>query len=52
MKAPTMKDILDVDQENMPEEPERLRITAPPPPTPSRLVHLKGTLIYSRITML
>ncbi|XP_040910067.1 histone-lysine N-methyltransferase 2B isoform X2 [Toxotes jaculatrix] len=36
MKAPTMKDILDLDQENMTEEPEPLRITAPPPPTPSR----------------
>ncbi|XP_018540528.2 histone-lysine N-methyltransferase 2B [Lates calcarifer] len=36
IKAPTMKDILDLDQENMTEEPELLRITAPPPPTPSR----------------
>ncbi|XP_071357345.1 histone-lysine N-methyltransferase 2B isoform X2 [Trachinotus anak] len=36
MKAPTMKDILDLDQENVSDEPEPLRITAPPPPTPSR----------------
>ncbi|XP_044028577.1 histone-lysine N-methyltransferase 2B isoform X2 [Siniperca chuatsi] len=36
MKAPTMKDVLDMDQENMPDEPKQLRITAPPPPTPSR----------------
>ena len=38
MKAPSMKDVLDMDQENVREEPEKLRITAPPPPTPSRLV--------------
>ncbi|XP_028452773.1 histone-lysine N-methyltransferase 2B isoform X2 [Perca flavescens] len=36
MKAPTMKDILDMDQENMLHEPEASKITAPPPPTPSR----------------
>ncbi|XP_035849025.1 histone-lysine N-methyltransferase 2B isoform X2 [Sander lucioperca] len=36
MKAPTMKDILDMDQENMLAEPEASKITAPPPPTPSR----------------
>ncbi|XP_074542935.1 histone-lysine N-methyltransferase 2B isoform X2 [Halichoeres trimaculatus] len=36
MKAPTMKDVLNLDQEGAPMEPERLRITAPPPPTPSR----------------
>ncbi|XP_070777460.1 histone-lysine N-methyltransferase 2B [Enoplosus armatus] len=36
MKAPTMKDVLDMDLENMPDEREQLRITAPPPPTPSR----------------
>ncbi|KAK2830486.1 hypothetical protein Q5P01_018417 [Channa striata] len=35
MKAPTMKDILDLDQEKVPGSPP-LRITAPPPPTPSR----------------
>ncbi|XP_008282049.1 histone-lysine N-methyltransferase 2B isoform X2 [Stegastes partitus] len=35
MKAPSLKDVLDLDQENQP-EPEPLRITAPPPPTPSR----------------
>ncbi|KAM9340231.1 histone-lysine N-methyltransferase 2B [Symphorus nematophorus] len=40
MKAPSMKDVLDMDQENVPEEPEKLRITAPPPPTPSR--HLRA----------
>ncbi|XP_010787143.1 histone-lysine N-methyltransferase 2B-like isoform X1 [Notothenia coriiceps] len=37
IKAPSMKDILDMDQEKMSHEPEQLRITAPPPPpTPSR----------------
>nr|XP_046273400.1 histone-lysine N-methyltransferase 2B isoform X2 [Scatophagus argus] len=36
MKAPTMKDVLDMDQENIPEKPEQLRITAPPLHTPSR----------------
>ncbi|XP_039977815.1 histone-lysine N-methyltransferase 2B [Xiphias gladius] len=36
MKAPTMKDILDLDQENMSDEPEPLRITAPAPPIHSR----------------
>ncbi|XP_063755160.1 histone-lysine N-methyltransferase 2B-like isoform X2 [Eleginops maclovinus] len=37
MKAPSMKDILDMDQEQMSHKPEQLRITAPPPPpTPSR----------------
>ncbi|XP_022602875.1 histone-lysine N-methyltransferase 2B-like [Seriola dumerili] len=36
MKAPTMKDILDLDQKRFSDEPEPLRITAPPPPTPSR----------------
>ncbi|XP_056255060.1 histone-lysine N-methyltransferase 2B isoform X1 [Seriola aureovittata] len=36
MKAPTMKDILDLDQKIFSDEPEPLRITAPPPPTPSR----------------
>ncbi|XP_032391321.1 histone-lysine N-methyltransferase 2B isoform X2 [Etheostoma spectabile] len=36
MKAPTMKDILDMDQENMLHESEALKITAPLPPTPSR----------------
>ncbi|KAI3358673.1 hypothetical protein L3Q82_015076 [Scortum barcoo] len=36
VKAPRMKDSLDMDQENVPEEPKRLTITAPPPPTPSR----------------
>ncbi|KAM8840679.1 histone-lysine N-methyltransferase 2B isoform 2-T2 [Spinachia spinachia] len=34
MKAPTMSDILDVEQQKMLREPEQLRITAPPlPPT-------------------
>uniref|UniRef100_A0A3Q3KFA8 [histone H3]-lysine(4) N-methyltransferase n=1 Tax=Monopterus albus TaxID=43700 RepID=A0A3Q3KFA8_MONAL len=41
MKAPTMKDVLDLDQKNL-SEPEPLRITAPPLPGPSRLVHFKG----------
>lgn len=37
IKAPTMKDVLDLDQEKMSEpEPELLRITAPPPPAHSR----------------
>ncbi|XP_049457732.1 histone-lysine N-methyltransferase 2B isoform X2 [Epinephelus fuscoguttatus] len=37
MKAPTMKDILDMDQESKMSEPEPPRITAPPPPpAPSR----------------
>ncbi|KAM6904011.1 histone-lysine N-methyltransferase 2B isoform 2-T2 [Lycodopsis pacificus] len=38
MKAPSMKDVLDMDQEKMLREPEPLRITAPPPPptTPPR----------------
>ncbi|XP_029299572.1 histone-lysine N-methyltransferase 2B [Cottoperca gobio] len=36
MKAPPMKDILVTDQEKMAHKPEPLRITAPPPPTPSR----------------
>ena len=36
MKAPTMKDVLDVDQVNVPDKPEQLRITAPPLHTPSR----------------
>ncbi|XP_068567242.1 histone-lysine N-methyltransferase 2B isoform X3 [Cebidichthys violaceus] len=38
MKAPSMKDILDMDQEKMLREPEQLRITAPPlpPTTPPR----------------
>ncbi|XP_073338890.1 histone-lysine N-methyltransferase 2B isoform X2 [Pagrus major] len=36
MKAPTMKDVLDVDQVNVPEKPEQLRITAPPLHMPSR----------------
>ncbi|XP_059205584.1 histone-lysine N-methyltransferase 2B isoform X2 [Centropristis striata] len=37
MKAPSMKEILDMDQENMPRKPAQLRITAPPaPPAPSR----------------
>ncbi|XP_029369694.1 histone-lysine N-methyltransferase 2B isoform X2 [Echeneis naucrates] len=35
MKAPTMKEVLNLDQENVP-GPETLRITAPPLPTPSR----------------
>uniref|UniRef100_A0A3P8S9I3 [histone H3]-lysine(4) N-methyltransferase n=1 Tax=Amphiprion percula TaxID=161767 RepID=A0A3P8S9I3_AMPPE len=35
MKAPSIKDVLDLDQENL-SEPQPLRITAPPPPTPSR----------------
>ncbi|XP_022073088.2 histone-lysine N-methyltransferase 2B isoform X1 [Acanthochromis polyacanthus] len=35
MKAPSVKDVLDLDQENL-SEPQPLRITAPPPPTPSR----------------
>lgn len=46
MKAPTMKDVLDLDQENV-YEPQPLRITAPPPPTPSRLVHYKDILMSS-----
>uniref|UniRef100_UPI0037E73F0E histone-lysine N-methyltransferase 2B isoform X2 n=1 Tax=Semicossyphus pulcher TaxID=241346 RepID=UPI0037E73F0E len=36
MKAPTMTDVLDMDQENIPDESELLKITAPPPPAPSR----------------
>ncbi|XP_045913777.1 histone-lysine N-methyltransferase 2B isoform X2 [Micropterus dolomieu] len=36
MKAPTMKDVLDMDQKNMSDEPEKMRVIAPPPPTPSR----------------
>ncbi|XP_035536779.1 histone-lysine N-methyltransferase 2B isoform X3 [Morone saxatilis] len=40
VKAPTMKDVLDMDQENIPDEPEQLRITAPPLPTSSR--HLRA----------
>ncbi|XP_034560328.1 histone-lysine N-methyltransferase 2B isoform X2 [Notolabrus celidotus] len=36
MKAPTMKDILNMDQEDTPNEPDMSRITAPPPPIPSR----------------
>ncbi|XP_026155382.1 histone-lysine N-methyltransferase 2A isoform X2 [Mastacembelus armatus] len=35
MKAPTMKDVVDLNQKNL-SEPEPVRITAPPPPTPSR----------------
>ncbi|XP_047461939.1 LOW QUALITY PROTEIN: histone-lysine N-methyltransferase 2B-like [Mugil cephalus] len=35
MKAPSAKDVLDLDRENI-SEPELLRITAPPAPTPSR----------------
>lgn len=42
IKAPTMKDILDLDQDNV-SGSEPLRITAPPPPTPSRLVYLKAS---------
>lgn len=45
MKAPTMKEVLDMDQDNMPDKPEPLRITAPPLHTPSRLVYLERTLI-------
>ena len=40
MKAPSMKDILDLDQANV-SEPELLRITAPPLPKPPRSVPLK-----------
>lgn len=40
IKAPTNKDVLDLDQEIMP-EPEPLRITAPPLPAPPRSVPLK-----------
>uniref|UniRef100_A0A8C3A7N4 [histone H3]-lysine(4) N-methyltransferase n=2 Tax=Cyclopterus lumpus TaxID=8103 RepID=A0A8C3A7N4_CYCLU len=36
MKAPSVKDILDMDQGKMLHEPEQLRITAPPPPPPPR----------------
>ncbi|XP_068189928.1 histone-lysine N-methyltransferase 2B isoform X2 [Antennarius striatus] len=36
MKAPTIKDVLHMDQENIPERPEQLRIPAPPLHTPSR----------------
>lgn len=39
MKAPTMKDVLDLDRELEP-KPEPLRIIAPPPPpTPTRSLH-------------
>ncbi|KAM3595774.1 uncharacterized protein V6R79_002613 [Siganus canaliculatus] len=37
MKAPSMKEVLDMDQkEKVPQKPEQLRITAPPLHTPSR----------------
>ncbi|XP_068431284.1 histone-lysine N-methyltransferase 2B isoform X2 [Clinocottus analis] len=37
MKAPSVKDVLDMDQEKMLPEPKQLRITAPlPPPAPTR----------------
>ncbi|XP_070702123.1 histone-lysine N-methyltransferase 2B isoform X2 [Pempheris klunzingeri] len=36
MKAPTMKDVLDMDQGSIPYEHEQLRITAPPLPASSR----------------
>ncbi|XP_005740681.1 histone-lysine N-methyltransferase 2B isoform X2 [Pundamilia nyererei] len=41
MKAPTMKDVLDLDRQLEPQpEPEPLRIVAPPPPpTPKRCFH-------------
>ncbi|XP_006788022.1 histone-lysine N-methyltransferase 2B-like isoform X2 [Neolamprologus brichardi] len=41
MKAPTMKDVLDLDRQLEPQpEPELLRIVAPPPPpTPKRCFH-------------
>ncbi|XP_031595415.1 histone-lysine N-methyltransferase 2B isoform X2 [Oreochromis aureus] len=41
MKAPTMKDVLDLDRQLEPQpEPEPLRIVAPPPPpTPTRCFH-------------
>lgn len=35
MKAPSMKDVLDLDKEDK-YEPEPLRIIAPPAPKPSR----------------
>lgn len=38
MKAPTVKEVLDIDKDNMPDNPELLRITAPPLHIPSRLV--------------
>lgn len=38
MKAPTVKEVLDIDKDNMPDKPEPLRITAPPLHIPSRLV--------------
>ncbi|XP_076610278.1 histone-lysine N-methyltransferase 2B isoform X2 [Chaetodon auriga] len=43
MKAPTMKDILDMDQESMLEKPEQLRITAPPLPTTSRYPQVESS---------
>lgn len=48
MKAPSLKDILDLDQENI-SGPERLgRITAPPPPTPSRHFQDESPQSYSQ----
>ncbi|XP_035476375.2 histone-lysine N-methyltransferase 2B isoform X2 [Scophthalmus maximus] len=41
IKAPTNKDVLDLDQEIMP-EPEPLRITAPPLPAPPRPSRVKS----------
>lgn len=38
MKAPTTKEFLDMEQENTPDRPEHLRITAPPLYTPRRFV--------------
>lgn len=40
MKAPTMKEVLDMDQDNVPDKPEPLRITAPPLHTSCRFVKL------------
>ncbi|CAG10790.1 unnamed protein product, partial [Tetraodon nigroviridis] len=36
MRAPTTKEVLDTEQENTPDRPEQLRITAPPLYTPRR----------------
>ncbi|KAG7240990.1 hypothetical protein INR49_026168 [Caranx melampygus] len=44
MKAPTMKDILDLDQENVSSRPGPLRITAPPAPTSSRRSQVESPL--------
>lgn len=47
MKAPTMKDVLDLDRQLEPQpEPEPLRIVAPPPPpTPKRLASCMDLLL-------